>query len=234
MSALPGIPLTYKPGVYRAAGFTMDMDGANKISLDYDAQYQMLTYDIPVEREWRGMTLYSVPEEDLTQTLRAAYGQEGTLQSITATLASRETLLYIRYESAEHARQEIRNFALRNADIIIKQIQQCKDVVARLFIEYYCDSDNMDIHAVIGTAEQTEAVKRSGYYEDSCDYAGNYPSENIEGDNQKLIAMVRCAPGHPGENFRYAVEIISKHIEEHALPALSKTKDFKFICAEYD
>ncbi len=32
--------------------------------------------------------------------------------------------------------------------------------------------------------------------------------------------MVRCAEGHPCENFPYAVEIMSKHIEEHALSAL--------------
>ncbi len=49
-----------------------------------------------------------------------------------------------------------------------------------------------------------------------------------------LITMVRCAQGHPSGNFQYAVEIMSKHIEEHALAALRKTEDFKFICAEYD
>ena len=70
--------------------------------------------------------------------------------------------------------------------------------------------------------------------EDSCDCAGNYPSENIEGDNRMLITMVRCAPGHPGENFRYAEEIMSKYIEEHALSAINRTVDFKYICAEYD
>jgi len=45
---------------------------------------------------------------------------------------------------------------------------------------------------------------------------------------------VRCAEGYPSENFQYAVEIMSKYIEEHALSALHKTEDFKYICAEYD
>lgn len=40
--------------------------------------------------------------------------------------------------------------------------------------------------------------------------------------------------GCPSENFQYAVEIMSKHIEEHALSTLHKTEDFKYICAEYD
>ena len=92
----------------------------------------------------------------------------------------------------------------------------------------------MDYHAVIGTAAQMETVRQKGHYDDSCDYSGNYSSENIEGDNRMLITMVRCAEGHPSENFRYAVEIMSKHIEKYALTVLCKTEDFKFICAEYD
>ena len=234
MSELHNIPLIYKAGAYSLAGFSRDIDDDDAISFDYDAQYQMLTYDIPVGEDWRGMTLYNVSEDDLIRTLRAVYGKDGALQNITAILGGHETLLYIRYENKEHARQEIRSFAVRNADAIIEQIRQCTDVVARLFIEYYCDSDNMDYHAVIGTADQVEAVRQKYRDEDSCDCAGNYPSENIEGDNKKLITMVRCAMGHPSENFQYAVEIMSKHIEEHALSAINRTADFKYICAEYD
>ena len=146
----------------------------------------------------------------------------------------RETLLYIRYENEKDAKAKIRRFAIRNANAMIEQIQQCTDVMARLFIDYYCDGDNMDYHAVIGTAEQMETVRRKYRDEDTCDNSGNYPSEYIEGDNRMLITMVRCAEGHPSENFRYAVEIMSKHIEKYALAALRKTEDFKYICAEYD
>ena len=234
MLELRNIPLTYKKGVYSIADFGQDIEGDNSVSFDYDAQYQMLDYDIPVGKEQRKMTLYSVPEEELVRTLRAVYGKDGILQKITAVLKDRETLLYIRYENEEDAKEKIRRFAIRNADTIIEQIQQCIDVVARLFIDYYCDGDNMDYHAVIGTAAQMETVKQNGHYKDSCDYSGNYSSENIEGDNRMLITIVRCAEGHPSENFQYAVEIMSKHIEKYALAALCKTEDFKFICAEYD
>ena len=234
MLELRNIPLTYKKGVYSIADFGQDIEGDNSVSFDYDAQYQILDYDIPVGKEQRKMTLYSVPEEELVRTLRAVYGKDGILQKITAVLKGRETLLYIRYENEEDAKEKIRRFAIRNADTIIEQIQQCIDVVARLFIDYYCDGDNMDYHAVIGTAAQMETVKQNGHYKDSCDYSGNYSSENIEGDNRMLITIVRCAEGHPSENFQYAVEIMSKHIEKYALTALCKTEDFKFICAEYD
>jgi len=234
MLELRNIPLTYREGVYSVVDFGQDIEGDNSVSFDYDAQYQMLDYDIPVGKEQRKMTLYSVPEGELVRTLRAVYGKDGILQKITAVLKGRETLLYIRYESEEDAKEKIRKFAIRNADVIIEQIQQCTDAIARLFIDYYCDSDNMDYHAVVGTAAQMEEVRQKGLYEDSCDYSGNYSSEYMEGDDRMLITMVRCAEGHPSENFRYAIEIMSQHIEKYALEALHKTEDFKFICAEYD
>ncbi len=234
MPELHNIPLTYKEGVYSVVDFSKDINGDDAISFDYDAQYQMLTYDIPVGKDRREMTLYSAPEGDLFQTLHAFYGRNGMLQKITAVLKSRETLLYIRYENEEDAREKIRRFAVRNANAIIEQIQQCTDIVSRLFIDYYCDSDNMDYHAVIGTTAQMKAVRQKYHDEDACDHSGNYPSEYIEGDNEMLITMVRCAEGHPSENFRYAEEIMSRHIEKYALAALRKTEDFKYICAEYD
>lgn len=234
MPELRDIPLTHKEGVYSVVDFSQDTEGDNVVSFDYDAQYQMLDYDIPVGKERRKMTLYSVPEGELIRTLRAVYGKDGILQKITAVLEGREILLYIRYESEEDAKEKIRRFAIRNADTIIGQIQQCTDVVARLFIEYYSDSEYMDYHAKLATAAQMEILKQKYHDEDSCDSAGNYPSENIEGDNKSLITMVRCAEGYPSETFQYAVEIMSKHIEEYALAVLNKTEDFKYICAEYD
>ena len=234
MSELHSIPLTCKEGVYSVFDFYQDADGEDAIFFDYDTQYQMLTYDIPVGQDWRGMTLYSVPEKDIFRTLRACYGEDGGLLKITAVLNGHETLLYIRYEDEEDARKKIRRFAIRNANAIIEQIQQCKDVVARLFIDYYIDSETINYHAMIGTVAQMEAVRQKYHDEDSCDCSGNYPSEYIKGDNEMLITMVRCAEGHPSANFQYAVEIMSKHIENYALPALRRTEDFKFICEEYD
>lgn len=234
MPELRNIPLTYKEGVHSVVDFSKDINGGDAISFDYDAQYQMLTYNIPVGKDRREMTLYSVPEGELVRTLRAFYGKGGMLQKITAMLKGRETLLYIRYENEKDAKAKIRRFAIRNANAMIEQIQQCTDVIARLFIDYYSDGDNMDYHAVLGTAEQMEAVRRKYRDEDACDNSGDYPSEYIKGDNRMLITMVRCAESHPSENFRYAVEIMSKHIEKHALAALRKTEDFKYICAEYD
>ncbi len=234
MPELRNIPLIYREGVYSIADFCENIDEDNAIFFDYDTQYQMLTYDIPVGKSEREMTLYSVPEGALIQTLRATYGRDGILQNVTATLNGRKTLLYICYENEEQARRRIRRFAIRNANAIIEQIQQCTDVVARLFIDYYYSSNYMDYHAVIGTEAQMEEIRQKYHDEDSCDNSGNYPSEYIKGDNEMLTTMIRCAESHLHENFQYAVEIMSNHIKEHALAALHRTENFKYICAEYD
>ena len=97
MSELHSIPLIYKAGVYSAAEFSKDIDSDNAISFDYDAQYQMLTYDIPVGKDWRGMTLYNVPEDDLVRMLRVVYGKDGTLQNITTIWSGHEILFYTPY-----------------------------------------------------------------------------------------------------------------------------------------
>lgn len=214
--------------------FGKDIDRENAIIFDYDERYQIIDYVIPVGEDRRGMTLYSVPEDDFIRTMRAVYGKDEILQNVTATLNGHETLLYIHYENEEHVKQELRKFAIRNADAMIEQIQQFTDVAARLFIDYFCDGEYMDYHAMIGTAEQMEAIRQKYPDEDCSDNSGNYPSEFIEGDNEMLKTLVRCAQGYPSENFQYVVDIMSKHIEEYALPTLRKTEDFKYICNEYD
>ena len=65
MSELYSIPLACKEGVYSVFDFQQDTIGEDAVTFDYDTQYQMLTYDVPVGQEWRGMTLYSVPEKDI-------------------------------------------------------------------------------------------------------------------------------------------------------------------------
>ena len=69
MPELRNIPLTYKEGIYSITDFNKDIDSENAISFDYDTQYQILTYTIPIDE--RLLTLYSVSEDELIRTLRA-------------------------------------------------------------------------------------------------------------------------------------------------------------------
>lgn len=228
------IPTRYKEGTYTHGPFHTQIDDG--ICLDYDDQYQILTYTVPNLEDCREITLYQIPDKELMETLKVTYAPDGILQEITAQLKNRELFLYIHYMDTEHAKQGLKNFAIRNADAIIAQTGSFPDVAARLFIEYFCDGDCYDFHAKIGTASQkTEIEKEYPDDEDVVDNPGDYPMDYLYyGDNDAFHILVACASDGMFRFFQYTVDLMAERIREQAVPLLQKTEDFKFICEEYD
>lgn len=146
------IPTRYKEGTYTHESFHTQIDDG--IDFYYDDQYQILTYTVPNLEDRREITLYQISDKELTETLKVTYAQDGILQKITTQLNNRELFLYIHFTDPEHAKQELKNFAIQNADAIIAQLRTFTDVAARLFLEYFCDGDCYDFRARIGTAAQ--------------------------------------------------------------------------------
>lgn len=228
------IPTRYKEGTYTHGPFHTEIDDG--ICLDYDDQYQILTYTVPNLEDCREISLYQIPDKELMETLKVTYAPDGILQEITAQLKNRELFLYIHYTDTEHAKQGLKNFAIRNADAIIAQTGSFPDVAARLFIEYFCDGDCYDFHAKIGTAAQkAEIEKEYPDDEDVVDNPGDYPMDYLYyGDNDAFHILVACASDGMFRFFQYTVDLMAERIREQAVPLLQKTEDFKFICEEYD
>ena len=228
------IPTRYKEGTYTHESFHTQIDDG--ICLDYDDQYQILTYTVPNLEDCREITLYQISDKELTETLKVTYAQDGILQKITTRLNNRELFLYIHFTDSEHAKQELKNFAIQNADAIIAQIRTFTDVAARLFLEYFCDGDYYDFHAKIGTAAQkAEIEKEYPDNDDIVDNPGDYPMDYLYyGDNDAFHIFVACADDGMFCFFQYAVDLMAERIREQAVPLLQKTEDFKFICEEYD
>ncbi|MDE7204533.1 MAG: hypothetical protein K2O91_22140 [Lachnospiraceae bacterium] len=229
------IPLLYKEGTYRLKDFHEDF--GDSIDFDYDAQYQIFTYMVPVGEDCRHrIRLYQIPEETMTETLKAYYDENGQLQKITAWLYEKESLLYIHYADLEDARQKIKCFAVSNADAIAELVcANCTDVVARLFIEYFWDGEAIDFHALSGTPEQKEALEREyPEYDDIGDNSGDYFSDRIYGDNHTFGIMLCCAEYEQFDFFQYAVDIMTERVREKTVDRLQKTDDFKFIALQYD
>lgn len=233
MSELCNIPVNYKEGVYHISDFNGTDEDA--ILFDHDEYGNILTYSVPVEDDYREIVLYGMPKDDLRATLSAFYDGNGLLQKITAVINDADTLLYIHYADLEAAKQEIKNFAIKNADSIIEKISTCTDVVARLFVEYFNDGESMDFHAKLGTAVQKDALEKKYLDSDTiADSCGDYSSDIIAGNNDTLKIMVSCAGGGDVDFFQFAVDIMAGHIREKAVEKLHKTDDFKFLCDEYD
>lgn len=228
------IPTRYKEGTYTHEPFHTEIDDG--ICLDYDDQYQILTYTVPNLEDCREIVLYQISDKELMETLKITYAPDDVLQEITAQLKNRELFLYIHFTDTEHAKQGLKNFAIRNADAIIAQIGTFPDIAARLFIEYFCDGDCYDFHAKIGTpAQKAEIEKEYPNDEDIVDNPGDYPMDYLYyGDNEAFHIFVACASDGMFRFFQYTVDLMAEHIREQVVPLLQKTEDFKFICEEYD
>lgn len=234
MEDMYDIPLFYQKGIYPVQEFDENDASDEVICLENDTQYRILSYWVPTLEGWQQIRLFGDIGHDFIDmdTLRAFYDAQGQLQKITADIDHQEALLYIHFADAEHARQEIRDFAVRNADQIIEKIAGFEDVAARLFIEYCNDSEGMDFHALLATPAQKEAVEP--VYDDSADNPGNYPGDFLYGDNDAFCVLINCARDGETDFFQYAVDIMVERIREQALDRLRKSEDFRFICSEYD
>ena len=120
---LCNIPIQYKEGVfgfYEFEDYANDMEDSQIIALDYTDYGEIVEYTVPIVSEdddaSNDLTLYGIPEDELVQTLQAAYNKNGRLEKITAHIKDKEMLLYIYYENREAAKQEIQKFALETAD----------------------------------------------------------------------------------------------------------------------
>ena len=222
------IPLQHKSGMYPLGDLDTITD--DNITLEYWKYGDIFEYDNP--NSGRNIRLYGIPNSDFEQTLKALYSKNRELKSLTVTVKNKDILMYIHYDNEEDTRNSILDCSKEIADIIIEKISQCSDVVSRLFIEYFSDGEYFDIHAKIGTPEEQKLIEEK-YGKDSGDWAGNYSSKNIYGDNGRLGIMVQCSED-TNSYFKIAVEKIISKVEENAVTKLNKTDDFKFIVCEYD
>lgn len=233
MEEIYSIPVKFKEGTYSVSELNVDDD--NAIDLKYSDYGDIVTYRVP-DIEYGGeIRLYGIAKDVLDTTLKATYDINGHLKMLTINRNSMEELLYIYYENEEEAQKEIEIFAHENANSILEKIGMCKDVVSRLFIEYFNDGEYMDFHVKLGTEAEKDALEKEYPKEkeigDSC---GDYPSEILDGDNDRLKVMVSCADNDEFDYFQYAVDIMVQLIEEKAPHILNKADDFRFLCAEYD
>lgn len=233
MEEIYSIPLEYKEGIYSISELSTDTE--NVLELNYSDYGDIVTYSLPDSEYSDEIRLYDIPKNILDTSLKAVYDVDGCLKMLTINKGEKDELLYIHYKDVEETKKEIEKFAFENAKNILEKISMCKDVVSRLFVEYFNDGECMDFHAKIGTeAEKIALEKKYPKYADIGDYCGDYCSEILFGDNDKLKVMVSCADNEDFDFFRYAVDIMAQFIEEKAPELLNKAYDFKFLCMEYD
>ena len=233
MEEIYSIPVNYKEGIYGIN--ELNVDDEDVIDLNYSDYGDIVTYSVPNSEYDNEITLYDIPKDILDLTLKAVYDINGHLKTITINREGKEELLYIYYENNEETQKEIEKFAYKNVNSILDKISMCKDVVSRLFIEYFNDGECMDFHVKLGTeADKIALEKKYPEYKDIGDSCGDYSSEIFYGDNDRLKVMVACADNDDFDYFQYVVDIMVELIKEKAPQIINKTDEFKVLCVEYD
>ena len=226
------VPLQFKAGTFKFD--ELDTVDGDVLTLCYDENYQLLTYNAPPEGN--EVRVYTVPRELMPNGLTAVYDDKGTLDKVEFSDGEHTRLFYIWFKNISKSERGVLKFVKEQADMISKEIIGRKQTLARLFIEKFYDGEAVDIAVKTATAEEVQAVVAKYGTPSSADNSGNYPVENrIELDREQLAVMLMCTGGiFRSMLFGKAVEAFEERINKRALDKAKKTDDFKFISEEYD
>ena len=145
------IPLKYKAGEF--AFHEMDTDEGDCLTLDYDNEHQLLTYNVPL---YGGEArLYTVPRELMPGALTALYDNNGNIEKV---MLSGTRLLYIYFKNVMAPERVILKFVKAEADRVCDAIIKRKQTLARIFVEKFYDGEAVDIAAKTATAGEVQAV----------------------------------------------------------------------------
>lgn len=228
------IPLKFKVGEFKFSELNISEEGES-LNLDYDTEYKMLTYNVPIYEN--KAKIYMVSEELMPNGLTAAYGDSGELDKIELAAAGHTRLVYIRFKNIKASEKGVLKFVKEQADKMSSEIIDRKQKLARLFFGTFYDGEAVEIAVKTATAEEMKAVinKYDGK-PDSADNSGNYPSGNmIMLDNEPLGVMLMCTNCYfQSKLFGLAAIAVEERIKRRILDKIDKTDDFKFISEEGD
>lgn len=225
------IPLKFTEGSFKFSELGRVKNG-ECLELDYDDEYQLITYNAPMYGS--EVRIYTVPRELMPNALSAVYGSDGALGRVEFSEGERKRLFYIRYKNIAASESSVLKFVGEQADMISKEIIGKKQILSRLFVEYFYDGEAVDIAAKTATAEETRAV--IDYYKGDitvADNSGDFDNR-MELDYETLGVMLMCTNGDFRSVLFYkAAEIFEERLKR-VLDRIDKTEDFKFIAEEYD
>lgn len=235
------IPMQFKSGEFKLEEIptAQEFDEENHyesdemLCLEYDEENHVLDYNEP--KSYDTVSIYSVPENAVKDTLTVVYDGSGVLERIELADKDKTRLVYIRFVNMKASHDGVYEFIKKQRKKLAKAIMKREEKLARIFIESFYDGDAVDIAVKTATPEEMQAIIDK-YGEDSGNYSGNFPVENrIEIDLDTFRVMLLCShEDYRDTLFAVSVVNIKEYIEKHVLDNIDKSEDFKFICEEYD
>lgn len=231
------IPMQFKAGKFHYS--ELFDNGADVLTLFHE-QFDILSYFTPNDNT--EIRLYNVSEQAMQNDIYVTYSNTGQLKYVELIHNDEVRLLFINYLDDNDAKSEILDFAEQSADIISNELLKCKDMVARLFVEYYRAAEGFDFAAKIGTVKDKQTVidslsekaKQRGLGKMVVDNSGDYPNTNrIECDRDTIEIMLLCSSSKISL-MDMAINVMIDNIKNKVIDSLNKSDDFKFIVSEYD
>lgn len=237
------IPMQFKSGEFKLEKIptAREFDEENHyetdgmLCLEYDEESRILDYNEP--KSYDTVSIYSVPENAVKDTLKAVYDGNGELERIKLADKDKTRLVYIRYVNMKASHDSVYDFIKKQSKKIAKAIMKREEKLARIFIESFYDGDAVDIAVKTATPAEMQAVIDENDGDTECaDYSGDYPVESrIEIDRETLRVMLLCShEDYRDTLFSVSAVNVKEYIEKHVLDNIDKTEDFKFICEAYD
>lgn len=210
----------------------MDPAVGDCLTLDYNDEYQLLTYNVPL---YGGEArLYTISRELMPTALTAVYDNNGDINKV---MFSGTRLIYIYYKNVMMPERVILKFVKAEADKISGTIIRRKQTLARIFVEKFYDGEAVDIAIKTATAGEVQTVMDGdGGEAAAANNSGNFPVENrLEIDRETLGVMLMCADSLLQYRlFGKAAEMFAERVRSRVLKKIKTTEDFKFIVEEYD
>lgn len=228
------IPLKFKEGEFKFGEFP-DYKQGECLELDYDTEYQMINYEVPMYGS--EARIYTVPRALMPNALTAVYDKNGELDKVEFDENGRTRLFYIRYKNISASERGVLKFIKEQADKNAKEIIGKKQTLARLFVGKFYDGEAVEIAVRTATAEEMREVIE--YYNGdvtAADNSGNYSVEKMMTvDYEPIRVMLMCTNGDfRSMLFNKAAETFEEQLKKRVLDKIAKTDDFKFISEEYD
>lgn len=228
------IPLKFKEGEYKFGEFP-DYKQGECLELDYDTEYQMINYEVPMYGS--EARIYTVPRALMPNALTAVYDKNGELDRVEFSEGERKRLFYAWFKHIGASERSVLKFVKEQADKIAKEIIGKKQTLARLFVGKFYDGEAVEIAVRTATSEEMREVIE--YYNGdvtAADNSGNYSVEKmITVDYEPIAVMLMCTNGDfRSMLFNKAAETFEERLKKRVLDKIAKTDDFKFISEEYD
>lgn len=235
------IPVYYREGEFSLS--ELEANDRETIDITYYEDYNKTfpdcyepygrTLEYPI---YDGKSRYfGFSENDISETLRAVYNEDGHIKNITVKKDGELFFLHMYFPDRETVEKEIKEISEEFASQLAEEIIAIKEPMARVFVDYFCGCTTFDIHAVPVTEEHRKAKEKEyPQFPDIADNPGDFEEYAVFADHSMLTCILKFQDDDNGSLCDFTAKTIADLLEKKIDGKIIKTDDYYFSAEEYD